>query len=157
MASPMASIIPQRARNQIIPFQSFVDPWLHFAPLGLDASMISMEDDPTIQLEPGMAGTFPSAASVTITGTAGTTGTATITLLGVAVTIVVTSGDTPTVIAGNFVTAINGNTSLGGVVRASNAAGVLTITAVNPSPAFNGVTFTGTTTVTVTAFGVVTA
>lgn len=67
--------------------------------------------------------------TVTITGTATGAGTLPLYIGGVLVPVLVAVGDTPTVIAGNIVTAVTANTRL--PFTAANTAGVVTLTARN--------------------------
>jgi len=67
-----------------------------------------------------------ATGTITITGTATGSGTIECTLAGELVTVGIAKGDTPTVIAGKLVEAVNGRSHL--PVIASNAAGVVTFT-----------------------------
>lgn len=90
-------------------------------------------------------GAVQAAGTLTITST-GPALTNTIIIAGVTFTAVASSptavqfirSDTPATAAANIVTAINANTTLSGVVRASSAAGVVTVTAVVPGKSGNG-------------------
>src|ERR1700733_4210623 len=68
-----------------------------------------------------------ATGSITITGPATAAGTLALYIMGVSVPVAVNSGDTATVIAGNIVTAITA--AVGISCTATNAAGVVTVTA----------------------------
>ena len=75
--------------------------------------------------------------TMTITGTATGAGTLFLYIGGTLVPVLVASGDTPTVQAGNVVTAVNANTRL--PFTAANTAGVVTLTARNKGTLANSI------------------
>lgn len=141
MPFPGPPIFTNRSRNVYWPFLPNVDAFCKPNTPNPGPPVVNMDQsDTTLLTEQGMTGAFPTAATVTIGGgpVATTAQPFTITVATIATTVTIAVGQTATQAAASLAAAINTNPAINDIVIATSAAGVVTISAINPSPALNG-------------------